>query len=72
MDVTTVGSCVYGQTNTRLGTMDNEGVIRSDRAVIFRVRDSAVYSMHESYLGRLVDGVCRTDRGQIIFTLRES
>lgn len=63
MDVTKVGFCVYGQTNTRLGTMDSEGVIRSDRAVIFRVRDGAVYSMHESYMGRLVGGVCRTDRG---------
>lgn len=72
MDVIKVRLCVYGQNNTKLGTMDNEGVIRSDQAVIFRVRDGAVYSMHGSYLGRVVDGVCRTDRGQIIFTLRES
>nr|WP_057435056.1 hypothetical protein [Pseudomonas syringae group genomosp. 3] len=71
MDVTQVRLCVYGQHNTRLGTMDSEGVIRSDRAVIFRVRGGAVYSMHESYLGKLVGGVCRTPRGELIFTLRD-
>lgn len=71
MDVTKVRLCVYGQHNTRLGTMDSKGVIRSDRAVIFRVRNGAVYSMHESYLGKFVDGVCRTPRGELIFTLRD-
>ncbi|KPY07521.1 hypothetical protein ALO54_101605 [Pseudomonas syringae pv. philadelphi] len=72
MDVTKVRRCVYGQHNIRLGNMDSEGVIRSDRAVIFRVRGDAVYSMHENYLGKLIDGVCRTGRGELIFTLRES
>ncbi|KPW19750.1 hypothetical protein ALO83_102689 [Pseudomonas cannabina pv. alisalensis] len=72
MDVTKVRLCVYGQNNSRLGTMDSEGVIRSDRAVIFRVRDCAVYSMHEGYLGKLVDGVCRTSRGELLFILRDS
>ncbi|PYD92329.1 hypothetical protein DNF23_12995 [Pseudomonas syringae pv. pisi] len=72
MDFTKVRLCVYGQNNTRLGTMDSEGVVRSDRAVIFRVRDGAVYSMHESYLGKLVNGVCRTSRDELIFTLRDS
>lgn len=71
MDVTKVRLCIYGQNDTMLGTMDSEGVIRSDRAVIFRVRDGAVYSMHESYLGKLIGGVCRTQRGDLIFTLRE-
>ncbi|WP_346770425.1 hypothetical protein [Pseudomonas syringae] len=42
MDVTKVRLCVYGQYKTRLGKMDSEGVIRSDRAVIFRVRGDAV------------------------------
>ncbi|MCI3943845.1 Prophage PssSM-02, Orf7 [Pseudomonas syringae] len=72
MDVIKVRLCVYGQNNTRLGTMDSEGVIRSNRSIIFRVRAGDVYSMHESYLGKLVDGVCRTARGELIFTLRES
>lgn len=72
MDDTEVRLCVYGQNSTKLGTMDSEGVIRSDRALIFRVRDGAVYSVHESYLGKLVDGVCRTTRGELIFTLRDS
>ncbi|EGH46333.1 MULTISPECIES: hypothetical protein [Pseudomonas syringae group] len=72
MDVIKVRLCVYGQNNSRLGTMDSEGVIRSDQAVIFRVRDGAVYSMHESYLGKLVEGGCRTSRGELIFALRES
>lgn len=71
MDVTKVRLCIYGQNDTMLGTMDSEGVIRSDRAVIFRVRDGAVYSMHESYLGKLIGGVCRAQRGELIFTLRE-
>ncbi|OBS33023.1 hypothetical protein A9K81_20400 [Pseudomonas syringae pv. syringae] len=71
MDVTKVRLRVYGQNDTVLGTMDSEGVIRSDRAVIFRVRHGAVYSMHESYLGKLVGGVCRTPRGELIFTLRD-
>lgn len=71
MDVTKVRLCIYGQNDTMLGTMDSEGVIRSDRAVIFRVRDGAVYSMHDSYLGKLIGGVCRTQRGELIFTLRE-
>nr|WP_238418390.1 hypothetical protein [Pseudomonas cannabina] len=72
MDVSKVKRCVYGQRNIRLGNMDSEGIIRSDRAVIFRVRRDAVYSMHENYLGKLIDGVCRTGRGELIFTLRES
>ncbi|MEQ4284488.1 hypothetical protein [Pseudomonas syringae] len=72
MDVIKVRLCVYGQNNSRLGTMDSEGVIRTDRAVIFRVIDGAAYSMHESYLGKLVDGVCRTSRGELIFILRDS
>lgn len=71
MDVTKVRLCIYGQNDTILGTMDSEGVIRSDRAVIFRVRDGAVYSMHDSYLGKLIGGVCRTQRGELILTLRE-
>ncbi|SFO58988.1 hypothetical protein SAMN05444065_14115 [Pseudomonas syringae] len=71
MDVTKVRLCIYGQNDTLLGTMDSEGVIRSDRAVIFRVRDGAVYSMHESYLGKLVGVVCRTPRGEVIFTVRD-
>ncbi len=71
MDVTKVRLCIYGQNDTLLGTMDSEGVIRSDRAVIFRVRDGTVYSMHESYLGKLVDGVCCTPRGEVIFTVRD-
>jgi hypothetical protein len=71
MDVTKVRLCIYGQNDTLLGTMDSEGVIRSDRAVIFRVRDGAVYSMHESYLGKLVGGVCCTPRGEVIFTVRD-
>lgn len=71
MDVTKVRLCIYGENETLLGTMDSEGIIRSDRAVIFRVRDGAVYSMHESYLGKLVGGVCRTPRGEVIFTVRD-
>jgi len=70
MDVIKIGLCVYGKTNVRLGVMDGEGIIRSNRAVIFRVLKGAVYSAHGSYLGKLVDGVCRTDRGDLIFTLR--
>lgn len=63
---------VFGQNNAKLGWMDSEGIIRSEGTVIFRVVNGAIYSMHGGYLGRLMDGVGKTDRGQLIFRLHHS
>jgi hypothetical protein len=63
---------VYGQNNARLGWMDSEGIIRSNETVIFRVVNGSIYSMHGGYLGRLLDGVGKTDRGQLIFRLHHA
>lgn len=71
MDVMHIALCVYGPGHVLLGTMDSEGVVWSNQVVIFRIKQGLVYSMHECYLGKLVDGACRKNRGELIFTLRD-
>jgi hypothetical protein len=72
MQITNADFEVYGQNNAKLGWMDGQGVVRSNEVVIFRVENGVIYSMHGSYLGRLMDGVGKTDRGQLIFSLRHA
>jgi hypothetical protein len=73
MEVANVDSGVevFGQNNAKLGRMDGQGVVRCNGVVILRVVGSSIYSMHGGYLGRLTDGVGKTERGQLIFSTRK-
>lgn len=65
----TMGSCdVYGLNGYRLGRLDKNGLIWSGETIVMRVFDGKIYSMHQKYLGRLKDGIGKTDRGELIFT----
>lgn len=71
MDISENTVEVYGQNDAKLGRMDSQGIVRWGETVIFRVVNGVIYSMHGGYLGRLLNGVGKTDRGQLIFTLRD-
>lgn len=65
----TMGSCdVYGLNGYKLGRLDKNGLIWSGETIVMRVFEGKIYSMHQKYLGRLRDGIAKTDRGELIFT----
>lgn len=59
----------YGKNRVEIGQMDSDGYIRRQGTVVLRVKNNSIYSMHDMYLGRLKDGVGKTDRGELLFTL---
>lgn len=61
---------VYSPNSVKLGQMDDQGVVRAGDTVIFRVENGAIYSMHGGYLGKLINGVGKTNRGEMLFSLR--
>lgn len=66
---TTLTHCdVYGLNGYKIGRLDREGLIWSGGVIVMRVVEGRIYSMHRKYLGRLKDGVGKTDRGEVIFT----
>lgn len=65
-----VGCMAYGPNRFQIGRMDEDGCIRYLGTVAFRIENDAIFSMHDMYLGRLRNGTGRTDRGELLFTLR--
>lgn len=61
---------VYGQNRLHLGQMDEQGVVRLSGKVVLRVVRGSIFSMHGSYMGKCKNGVGKSDRGQLLFTLR--
>ncbi|PHN61973.1 hypothetical protein AO275_20805 [Pseudomonas viridiflava] len=61
---------VYGQNRLHLGQMDEHGVVRLSGKVVLRVVRGSIFSMHGSYMGKCKNGVGKSDRGQLLFTLK--
>lgn len=61
---------VYGQNSLHLGQMDEYGVVRLSGKVVLRVVRGSIFSMHGSYMGKCKNGVGKSDRGQLLFTLK--
>lgn len=72
MDVNQVGWIAYGSNRVQLGRLDKDGCIRHHGVVVFRIKDDAIYSMHDRYLGRMMHSVGSTDKGELLFVLSRS
>lgn len=68
MEATLTHCEIYGLNGYKIGRLDREGFIWSDKTIVMRVVEGRIYSMHQKYLGRFKNGVAKTDRGEVIFT----
>lgn len=63
---------VYRSDGVMIGLMDRYGCVFTkdvNGALLFKVREGKVYSLHDQFLGRFLDGVAKTDHGEVIFTV---
>lgn len=69
MEVVKPGNRVFGRNGVELGHVDEQGLIWSNNAVVFRIVRGSVYSAHDQHLGKLKGGIGVTSRGQILFSV---
>ncbi|MDD2106811.1 hypothetical protein [Pseudomonas asiatica] len=60
---------VFGPDRKQIGRIDEDEFIRSGANLIYRIDGDEIYSMDGKHLGFIDDGIGRTPKGDMLFTI---